>query len=262
MATIIIFGVVLIIFGLVKNASNRQRDRVGPSPRAQRLLQKIQAQQAPNQQPRYNQQPRNQGQYGSAPMSGATRPGQQPGGRAQAGAQLAGMLQQLLQSQSGAGQQPGYTPPGQYQPAQYQQPVPQIQFQQAQRPQHGQLPGKNSELEKRVRELMKTGHEVSAIRLLSDEQDLGIIEAQEYARGLIAPPGKPDPESAPREAEQPGGQEETRYVGSAAFAESLFELDRDENVWASGWVDKPEPEDRSDMDELWQTVRDGGRPAS
>ena len=115
---------------------------------------------------------------------------------------------------------------------------------------------------------MKTGQEVAAIRLLCDEQDMGIIEAQEYARGLIAPPSKPSagkadkpaPSSSDREESPAVRDEETRYVGSAAFAESIFDLDRDENVWASGWVDKPEPEDRSDMDELWQTVRDNGRP--
>ena len=36
--------------------------------------------------------------------------------------------------------------------------------------------------------------------------------------------------------------------------------DRDENVWASGWVDEPEPEDRSDIEELWQTVGNPPRP--
>jgi hypothetical protein len=98
---------------------------------------------------------------------------------------------------------------------------------------------------------------------------MGIIEAQEYARGLLAPPSKASPSKTSKSAPSPDREEspavrdeETRYVGSAAFAESIFDLDRDENVWASGWVDKPEPEDRSDMDELWQTVRDNGRPRS
>lgn len=249
MATIIIFGVVLIIFGLVKNASNRQRDRVGPSPRAQRLLQKIQAQQAANQQ-----HPQGQQQYGVAQTFPA--PGGQQSPRAQAQAQLSGMLQQFLQAGQ---QQAGYTPPGQYQPAPYQQPVQQ-HHQQAQR---GQAPPKKGEVEKRVRELMATGQEVAAIRMLSDEQDMGIIEAQTYARGLVAPPSKPRPDSSENteSADRPAAEEpETRYVGSAAFSESLFDLDRDENVWASGWVDKPEPEDRTDIDELWQTVKNAGRP--
>jgi hypothetical protein len=118
----------------------------------------------------------------------------------------------------------------------------------------------------KVRELMGGGNEVAAIRLLCDEQDMGILEAQEYARALVAPPGtapagtqapaqsKPSPRPAPTE------DEDTRYVGSAAFAESIFDLDREENTWASGWVDTAEPEDRSDIDELWQTVRNPPRP--
>jgi hypothetical protein len=266
MATIIIFGVALIIFGLVKNATNRQRERMGPSPRAQRLLQKMQAQQAANQQPRQQ----GQQQYGQ-PGQPFPAPGGQPSGRAQAGAQIAGMLQQFLQTGQ---QQAGYTPPGQYQPAQYAQP-------QHQQPQRGQAPPKKGEVEKKVRELMAAGQEVAAIRMLSDEQDMGIIEAQKYARGLVAPPGQSRSDRSESSgssgssgssdgsggsggsagAERPVADEpETRYVGSAAFSESLFDLDRDENVWASGWVDKPEPDDRSDIDELWQTVKNAGRP--
>ena len=57
-------------------------------------------------------------------------------------------------------------------------------------------------------------------------------------------------------------EEETRYVGSAAFAESIFDLDREEDTWASGWVDTPEPEDRTDIDELWQTVANPPRPGT
>ena len=44
-----------------------------------------------------------------------------------------------------------------------------------------------------------------------------------------------------------------------AFGTSTFERD-DEDVWPSGWVDKPQPDDRSDIDELWNTVRNAGRP--
>jgi hypothetical protein len=97
---------------------------------------------------------------------------------------------------------------------------------------------------------------------------MGIIEAQEYARSLVRPPGTP---RASRRTENSGttdrpvadarpSEEENRYVGSAAFAESVFSTDTDENVWASGWVDKPEQDDRTDMDELWQTVRNAGAP--
>jgi hypothetical protein len=111
---------------------------------------------------------------------------------------------------------------------------------------------------------MSTGNEVTAVRLLSDERDLGIIEAQKYARSLVAGPDKARSTAAaasdPDSTEAGKDQEEFRYVGSAAFAESLFDTRGDENVWASGWVDKPEPEDRSDMDELWQTVQNAGRP--
>jgi hypothetical protein len=108
---------------------------------------------------------------------------------------------------------------------------------------------------------MGSGNEVAAIRLLCDEQDLGILEAQEYARALVAPPGataQPKLSTTPAPAEE----DDTRYVGSAAFAESIFDLDREEDTWASGWVDTPEPEDRSDIDELWQTVRNPPRPGT
>jgi hypothetical protein len=207
------------------------------------------------------------------------------------------MLQSLLQAGQQAGQRPGvpiaqYAPPVQFQPApsQYQQPaagqyqpapVQQYQptpsqyaapgqFQPQWQPQYQQphaqhsLPAPGSPLERRVRELMKSGNEVPAIRLLCDEQDLGIIEAQKYARGLIAPAAKPGQAATDQDGDgrPERDEEENRYVGSAAFAESVFDLDRDENVWASGWVDKPEADDRSDMDELWQTVRNAGRPGA
>ena len=110
---------------------------------------------------------------------------------------------------------------------------------------------------------MRTGHEVGAIRLLCDERDLGILDAQEYARALVAPTStnlRLAARTRPRTPEP--DEDESRYVGSAAFAESIFDLDREEDVWASGWVDTPEPDDRSDIDELWQTVRNPPRPES
>jgi hypothetical protein len=201
----------------------------------------------------------------------------------QAGQQQAraGQYAAPAQGQAPAGPPAQFAPPVQYQPApgQYQpapnqyQPAPNQygapgQFQPQWQPQYQQhhaehsLPAPNSPLEKRVRELMMSGNEVPAIRLLCDEQDLGIIEAQKYARSLIAPAAKPGAAATSDSDRSTSDEEDNRYVGSAAFAESVFDLDRDENVWASGWVEKPEPDDRSDMDELWQTVRDAGRPTT
>jgi hypothetical protein len=291
MTGFIIFVVLMIIFGFSRNAARKQQKSGQPSPRVQALMAKIQAQQAAGRPPVV------QGQY-TQPASGQPLPGPggQPGGRAQSSAQLAGMLQSLLQAGQQAGQRPGvpvaqFAPPVQFQPApsQYQQPAPGQyqpapvqqyqptpsqyaapgQFQPQWQPQYQQhhtehsLPAPGSPLERRVRDLMNSGNEVPAIRLLCDEQDLGIIEAQKYARSLIAPAGKPG-QTAAASADRAAGpdEEESRYVGSAAFAESVFDLDRDENVWASGWVDKPEPDDRSDLDELWQTVRNAGRPTN
>jgi hypothetical protein len=135
------------------------------------------------------------------------------------------------------------------------------------RPPQNNLPAPKGDVDSRVRELMAAHNEVGAVRLLCDEQDMGIIEAQEYARSLVLPPGTPRKTrrtegsgTTDRPAAEAGPEEESRYVGSAAFAESVFSTDPDENVWASGWVDKPEQDDRTDMDELWQTVRNAGAP--
>jgi hypothetical protein len=135
------------------------------------------------------------------------------------------------------------------------------------RPPQKNLPASKGDVDTRVRELMAAHNEVGAVRLLCDEQDLGIIEAQEYARSLGSPPGTPRATrrteasgTTDRPAADVGPVEESRYVGSAAIAESVFSTDPDENVWASGWVDKPEQDDRTDMDELWQTVRNAGAP--
>lgn len=321
MSGLIVVAVFFIIGVALKKANKKAAQGGGrnpgtPSPRVQKLIERLQAQQGSNQPIQF------QGQF-TQPTSGPPMQGQvtnsagqvvrpagpvQNSGRAQASAQLAGMIQQLMQAgqttghfsqpitgpgqtgslptgsrqpgpmqagpmQSGppqqyAGPQTGYTPPGQFQPPQYQgqfqppQPPPWVpayqQPTQARRPQQSK-----GDLDTRVRQLMSTGNEVTAVRLLSDERDLGIIEAQKYARSLVAGPEKArstaaaasDPDST-----EPGKDEEFRYVGSAAFAESLFDTGGDENVWASGWVDKPEPEDRTDMDELWQTVQNAGRP--
>ncbi|HEU4948182.1 MAG TPA: hypothetical protein VFT31_13610 [Kribbella sp.] len=129
------------------------------------------------------------------------------------------------------------------------------------RPQQKSLPAPQADVDTRVRELMASHKEVAAIRLLCDERDMGIIEAQEYARGLTAPLATHTTSTAgsPQAAAEPI-EEESRYVGSAAFAESVFDLGSEGSVWASGWVDEPVREDRSDMDELWQTVRNAGAP--
>jgi hypothetical protein len=148
-----------------------------------------------------------------------------------------------------------YRPPAQYQPANPYQPP-------AHQPAQNNLPTPTRDTDARVRELMRVGNEVAAVRLLCDEQDLSILEAQKYARSLMAPAGTSKPATTgTNEPEQ--DEDDTRYVGSAAFAESIFAVDdRDENVWASGWVDTPEPDDRSDIDELWQTVRNPPRPGA
>ena len=223
MTGFIIFVVVMIVVGLINKA--KQQSRSGDA--RERAIQKL--------DPRIQKLVKDaQGQYVGQPPQG------QPAG------------------------QPTFPgPPMPYAPlAQYQPPpatwLPSYQPQ-GHRPPQNQLPTPRQDTDTRVRELMGSGNEVAAIRLLCDEQDMGILEAQEYARGLVAPPGKtaqPKPATAPAPVEDEG----TRYVGSAAFAESIFDLDREENTWASGWVDTPEPEDRSDIDELWQTVRNPPRP--
>jgi hypothetical protein len=148
------------------------------------------------------------------------------------------------------------------QPGQYQQTG---QYQH--RPPQNNLPAPKGDVDTRVRELLAAHNEVGAVRLLCDEQDMGIIEAQKYARGLVLRQGTPraarrteDSGTTDSPVADAGPVEESRYVGSAAFAESVFSTDPDENVWASGWVDKPEQDDRTDMDELWQTVRNAGAP--
>jgi hypothetical protein len=97
---------------------------------------------------------------------------------------------------------------------------------------------------------MNSNNEVAAVRLLCDEAQMGIIGAQEYARRLVGP----TPTTTTSTAEPTATVSEERELGSAAFATSIFETGEDEG-WASGWKDTPEPQDRSDIDELWQTVR-------
>ncbi|MEV6283607.1 hypothetical protein [Kribbella sp. NPDC051770] len=241
--------IVVIVVTVVSrlNAQNRGKTPGTPSPRVQRLIERMQAQQGV--------QPQMLGQY-TQPAGGQAMPYAQPG-----------QFQPPQQYQQ-----------GQYQPGPFQQPV---QFQQPQQsspwpaphtsPQRGvQARPSQRDLDSQVRELMKSGNEVAAVRLLSDELDLGIIDAQKRARALASngnggnAPGRQASPASRSSAASPSTdsapEQETRYVGSSAFAESLFDTNRDDQeTWASGWTDVPEPDDRSDMDELWQTVRDHGR---
>lgn len=245
MAEFAIFIVIMIVLTVVGKLKQQSTKSAGtPSPRVQKLIERIQAQQGGNQPIQF------QGQYTKATGQG-DHPGTAPGSQ-----QVAAALQQRMQ----AGRQPRHlgerTSPGQSNqlPAQSAPQFP-VQDPPAHRPPQNNLPAPRQDLDARVRELMRTGNEVGAIRLLCDARDLGILDAQDYARALVAPAGI-NPVS---DSEQDG--DESRYVGSAAFAESIFDLDREEeNVWASGWVDTDEPDDRSDIDELWQTVRNPPRP--
>jgi hypothetical protein len=270
MTGFVIFVVVMIVVSLISKAKRQSAKPDGtPSPRVQKLIERIQAQQAGNQPIQF------QGQFtqptGQArPATFANQPSTPPGSE-----QVAAALQQLLQAgrqprHPGEHASPGqasqaltpYLPPGQFQPPSTWLPSYQPQGHRA--PQNN-LPTPKADTDTRVRELMSSGNEVAAIRLLCDEQDMGILEAQEYARALVAPPGTNPASAQYKRAAEPSPEpadEDTRYVGSAAFAESIFDLDREEDTWASGWVDKPEPEDRSDIDELWQTVRNPPRPST
>jgi hypothetical protein len=286
MTGFVIFIVVMIVVSLISKARQQStRGKNGqPSPRVQALIEKIQAQQGGNQPTQF------QGQYTQAagrggppapvqsqrstfPVQTGTAPGSQ---------QVAAALEQLLQSgrqprhlgertsPGQAAQQPGgpsqyppagvYQPPAQFQPVQY---SPNPSQPPAHRPQQSHLPVSNQDLDAQVRTLMNANNEVGAIRLLGEQRELGILEAQRYARSLVAPKTAPRSTDGDEPDEAQPDDDGGRYIGSAAFAESIFNLDdREENVWASGWVDKPEPEDRSDIDELWQTVRNTPRPGT
>ncbi|TDD26049.1 hypothetical protein E1218_13860 [Kribbella turkmenica] len=232
-----IFVIVMIVVSVIGKARQQASKSGGrPNPRMQKLIERMQAQQGGNVPTQF------QGQF-TRPTGGQVPPPQF---------------------------QPQYQPPAQWLPS-YGPP-------QGHRPPQHHLPAARNDTDARVRELMEAGSEVAAIRLLCDEQDMGILEAQEHARALVGPPGTSPTPARPAQSAQAGpaapeqdeqgqdeqGQDEpeTRYVGSAAFAESIFDLDRDEDTWASGWVDTPEPDDRSDIDELWQTVRNPPRPGT
>jgi hypothetical protein len=237
-----IFVVVFIVVSVIGRAKKQSQPANGrPNPRVQKLIERIQEQGG-------NVPVQLQGQF--------TRAAGPSGPRQPRPAKTAAPRQTPYASPA---QQPPPVPP---QPSlQYQPPV---QYNSGpyrpagHRPQQNNLPASNQDVDARVRRLMESGNEVGAVRLLSDERDLGILEAQRYARSLVAP------KAASGSAELPEPDDaDQRYVGSAAIAESIFNLDDpDENVWASGWVDEAEPEDRSDIDELWQTVSNPPRPGT
>jgi hypothetical protein len=278
---VIVFIVITVVTRRLNAADRGGRNPGTPSPRVQRLIERLQAQQGV--------QPATlQGRYTQPTFGPGTQPtfgpgGQQPPAQGYGSPGHAGMPVQNSAQMAGlhdsqyAGPTPYAGAPQQAlpfgQPGQFQPPAPwyapPAQQQRAVQPKVSQR-----DLDQRVRELMKSGNEVAAVRLLCDEQDLGIIDAQKRARSLVAPAGTSGGEAtgaAGRDRESGGsaavsgaGSEDgprERYVGSAAFAESIFDTNQDDNEsWASGWIDPPEPGDRSDMDELWKTVRDHGRP--
>src|SRR5690242_8361006 len=238
-----IFVVVMVVVAIVSAIKKQNTPSGQPNARMQKLIERIQAQQGGGQPLQF------QGRF-TQPTGPSGPPQSQVSGSQQAGAALQALMQAGRQhahpgewTTPGQAAAPQQYQPGPYQPT-YQPPAHNYQ-------QRGPQPKPN--LDARVRDLMKAGNEVTAVRVLSDELDMGLLEAQQYARNLVAPAAAKAPESAPVD-------EEKRYVGSAAIADSMFNLDRDEDTWASGWVDTPEPEDRSDMDELWETVRNPPRP--
>jgi hypothetical protein len=258
MTGFVIFVVVMIVMSLITKARQQAtRGNGQPNARMQALIERIQAQQGGSQPVQFQGQFTQAARPGGPPPAPGTFPVQ--AGNPQGSQQAAAALQQLMQNGRQAPRPGEWAAPGrpsiqpqfpiQYNPGPHQPP--------AHRPQQNSLPASKQDLDARVLELMKAGNEVAAIRLLSDEREMGILEGQKYARELVTPQAtRQQSADVPDEPD-----DERRYVGSAAFAESIFNLDdRDENVWASGWVDRPDPDDRSDIDELWQTVSSPPRP--
>ncbi|MGC4938325.1 hypothetical protein [Kribbella sp. DT2] len=258
---VIVVIVIMVVSRRLKAQGNESARAGTLTPRMQRMIEKMQAQQG-------FQQPPPQGQF-TQPADGHGSPGY-AGSTVQSSAQMAG-----LHNSQYHGPTPYAGAPTQAQPfsqplalpGQFQPPAPWYPPQgQAQRAVHAKP--SQRDLDHRVREMMQAGNEVGAVRLLCDEQDLGIIDAQKRARALVAPAGGNgggnggdgrDREAAGSSTSDGAPDQETRYVGSAAFADSLFDANHDDaERWASGWVDKPEADDRSDIDELWKTVRERG----
>lgn len=156
---------------------------------------------------------------------------------------------------------PGYQPP----------PIAQLPSFHPQQPRHQPpphtLPTPQIDLDDQVRALMAAGNEVAAIRLLCDEAEMGIIEAQEYARALVR--GKSlESEQNAVEAGQvvpppvAGAERDERwsFFGSAALGGTPTDYDeRDE--WASGWQETRDTSQQQFVDELWKSIREGANPA-
>ncbi|TDO48579.1 hypothetical protein EV643_107208 [Kribbella sp. VKM Ac-2527] len=257
----VIFPVVAIIIGLIiklandkSKAAKHGNEARPPSARVQRLMERIQAQQATSQPTPL------QGQF-TQPAQTFPAPQNVP-------------VAQPFMPPSAPPMQPVPPPPANFLPPSTWVPSygpPPARPMPAHRPPQNKLPTPTNDLDNRIRKLMSAGNEVGAVRVLCDERDMNIIEAQAYARSLVAPPRpntKKNPDtnapstSSTSNSTEPRVDEETRYVGSAAFAESIFDTDRDENVWASGWTEPVETDDRTDITELWETVRNSGRPTT
>lgn len=233
--------VFIVLFGNIAKAMKKKPAAAAPWARVQNGAQRLQTWAAPQPMPPALQP------APIAPSQPYTFP--TPGGFPAPGPQQYGAP---MQFQGGPQWQPGVQMPFQTDPGR--QPI-------------NRVPSSQQDLDGRVRKLMGAGHEVGAVRLLCDEADLGIIEAQRYARSLVglSPAASSDSAdsagAAERRTADSGIDAETREIGSAAFATSTFDLGEDEG-WASGWTDKPEADDRTDMDELWRTVREAGQPRS
>jgi hypothetical protein len=156
---------------------------------------------------------------------------------------------------------PGWQPPPMA-------PLPAHHPQPSHRPPPHTLPTPQVDLDDQVRALMAADNEVAAVRLLCDEADMGIIEAQEYARALARgqAPESEQEQAAPQQHVPPpvvgsDRDEEWSFFGSAALGGTPADYDeRDE--WASGWQEKPDPDQGKFIDELWQSIRDGSDPAA
>lgn len=245
--------VFIVLFGNIAKAMKKKPAAAAPWARVQNGAQRLQTWAAPQPMPPALQPaPIAPGQPYGFPGPGS----QQYGPQFQGGPQYQGgpQFQGGAHWQGGIQWQPGVAMPFQTDPG---------------RQPNNRVPSSQQDLDGRVRKLMDAGHEVGAVRLLCDEADLGIIEAQRYARSLVGLTPATSSDSADsagegaaeRRTADSGIDPETREIGSAAFATSTFDLGEDEG-WASGWTDKPEADDRTDMDELWRTVRGAGQPRS
>ncbi|HET6739615.1 MAG TPA: hypothetical protein VFH76_11800, partial [Kribbella sp.] len=174
MTGFVIFVVVMIVLGLINKAKQQSGGNGKANARMQAMMERIQAQQGGNQPIQF------QGQYTQAAGQGGPPPPQWGQAPVQPGA---------VTPYPPAGT---YQAPAQFQPAQYPMQYNPGPYQPpAHRPPQNNLPAPRQDLDARVLELMSAGNEVGAVRLLSEERELGILEAQQYARSLVAPQAAP-----------------------------------------------------------------------